>query len=69
MKIHYDPKVDALDIVLKTGKVAETKEIGKELYLDVDKCGEPLSLEILGVKDRYSPLDLKKIYFKSPVKI
>lgn len=67
MKIHYDPKVDALDIVFKKGKVAETREIGPEILLDVDKKGDPLSLEILGAKERYKPLDLKNIQFKSPV--
>lgn len=65
MKIHYDPKVDALDIVFKSGKVAKTREIGPEVYLDVDKSGEPLSLEIIGAKERYKPLDLERIQFKS----
>lgn len=47
MKIFYDPKADAIDIIFKEGKVYETREIGRELYLDIDKKGEPLSLEIL----------------------
>jgi len=65
MKIHYDAKVDALDIVFKKGKVFETREICPEILLDIDKKGEPLSLEILSAKERYSPLDFKKIQLKS----
>lgn len=56
MKIYYDPKADAIDIVFKKGKVSETRKIGKEVYLDVDKKGEPLSLEILGASERL-PVD------------
>jgi len=47
MKINYDPKADALDIVFKKGIVHETRELGNEMFLDVDKKGNPLSLEIL----------------------
>lgn len=56
MKIYYDPRVDALDIIFKRGKVEETREIGREMYLDVDKKGEPLSLEILAASKRL-PVD------------
>ena len=69
MKIHYYAKIDALDIVFKKGKVAETREISPEVLLDVDKKGDPVSLEILGAKERYKPLDLKKIQFRQAAKI
>lgn len=52
MKINYDPKADALDIIFKKGKVFETREVGREMYMDVDRKGEPLSLEILGASER-----------------
>ncbi len=53
MNIFYDPKADAIDIVFKKGKVFETRKIGREMFLDVDKNGEPLSLEILDAKSRF----------------
>lgn len=56
MKINYDPKADALDIIFKKGKVFETREVGREMYMDVDRKGEPLSLEILGASERI-PMD------------
>lgn len=52
MNIYYDPKVDALDVVFKKGDVSETREVGREMFLDVDKDGEPLSLEILDASHR-----------------
>ena len=63
MKIFYDPKADAVDIVFKKGKVFKTREIGREMYLDLDKKGEPLSLEIIGVSERFSVEDLKYLTF------
>ena len=56
MKIYYDSKADALDIVFKKGKVYETKEVGREMYMDIDEKGEPLSLEIMGASERM-PID------------
>lgn len=56
MKIYYDAKADALDIIFKKGKVFETREVGREMYMDVDKKGEPISLEILGASERL-PMD------------
>lgn len=53
MNIVFDPKADAVNIVFNKGKVAETREVGREMYLDVDKNGDPLSLEILGVSERF----------------
>lgn len=63
MNIFYDPKADAIDIVFKKGKVFETREIGREMYLDVDKNGEPLSLEILGAKSRFTAEEFNNLSF------
>lgn len=63
MNIFYDPKADAVDIVFKKGKVSETREIGREMYLDVDKNGEPLSLEILDAKSRFSVEEFNNLSF------
>ena len=63
MNIFYDPKADAIDIIFKKGKVSETREIGREMYLDVDKNGEPLSLEILDAKNRFTPEEFNNLSF------
>ena len=63
MNIFYDPKADALDVVFREGAVHETREIGREMYLDVDKNGEPLSLEILDASKRLPANDASKLSF------
>ncbi|MBE7556471.1 MAG: DUF2283 domain-containing protein [Anaerolineales bacterium] len=47
MKIDYDPQADAIYIQLRPGEVDDTLEAGKYVYVDVDKEGMPLGLEIL----------------------
>lgn len=52
MKITYDSKVDALNIVLKTGEVARTVEIAPEVFIDLDNKGIPLYIEVIGAKEK-----------------
>lgn len=52
MKISYDKKVDALNVTLKSGKIAETIEVAPEIFLDVDKNGTPLYIEIIGATEK-----------------
>jgi uncharacterized protein YuzE len=52
MEISYDKKADALNIVLKKGKVAKTVELALEVNLDLDKAGKPLYLEIIGASEK-----------------
>ena len=61
MKITYDKKVDALNLVLKTGKVAKTVEIAPEVILDLDKKGNPLYLEIIGASEKVGEKNFSKI--------
>lgn len=53
MKITYDPAVDAVNITFKKGKVDKTLEIAREIFLDLDKNGNPLHLEIIGAKEKF----------------
>ena len=61
MNIKYDPKADAAYIYLvdKKTKVAETKELTDEIFVDYDKEGKPLGIEIIGVKDRVPSKTIK----------
>jgi uncharacterized protein YuzE len=47
MQINYDPQVEAIYIQLRAGEVDDTLEAGQYIYVDVDKDGVPLGLEIL----------------------
>ncbi|MBI2888713.1 MAG: DUF2283 domain-containing protein [Candidatus Liptonbacteria bacterium] len=61
MKITYDKKVDALNVTLKSGKVAKTIEIAPEVFLDVDAKGNPLYLEIIGASETLGKKNFSKI--------
>lgn len=61
MNINYDPKADALDIIFHEGPVEETKEIGNDVFLDVDKNGNPLTLEILDASKRFKVKDFQRL--------
>jgi len=61
MKISYDKEADALNIVLKTGPVDRTVELSPLIFLDLDKKGDPLYLEILGASERVGKKNLGKI--------
>ena len=61
MKITYDKDVDALNITLKTGSVAKTMELSPEVFLDLDKNGTPLYLEILEASKRIGKKNFNKI--------
>lgn len=47
MKIHYDPKVDAVYIELAKGKYEVSREISDSVVVDEDKKGKVLGIEIL----------------------
>lgn len=50
MKIHYDPKVDAVYIKLAKGKYEVSREISDSIVVDEDKKGKVLGIEILDAK-------------------
>ena len=47
MQIDYDPQADAVYVRLRAGDVDDTLAVGPYIYVDVDKDGVPLGLEIL----------------------
>ena len=58
MKINYDPKVDALNITLREGRVSNTVEIAPAVMIDLDSKGRPLYVEILGAKEKLGTKNL-----------
>ncbi|MBK7202320.1 MAG: DUF2283 domain-containing protein [Anaerolineae bacterium] len=47
MQIDYDPQADAIYIRLRAGEVDDTLTVGKYVFVDVDRDGVPLGLEIV----------------------
>lgn len=61
MKVTYDKEVDALNIALRVGTVAATREISPEILLDLDKNGNPLYLEIIGASEKIGKKNFGKV--------
>lgn len=47
MKVSYDKSVDAKYVTIKSGKVSETKPLNEWLFVDLNKKGQILGVEIL----------------------
>ena len=67
MKISYDKIADALYIYLRKGKVAKTIKVKSNFLIDVDKKGDVLGIEILGVSKQIPKKEIGKIYTEMPV--
>lgn len=50
-----DLEADALYLQIRKGKVARTEELDDWTLVDVDDCGEPLGIEVIGL-NRVWPL-------------
>lgn len=46
MKVEYDRKADILYIKLKSAKITDTRMMGEDLYVDVDKDDNFVGIEI-----------------------
>jgi len=63
MQIDFDPEADAVYIRLREGEVDDTLEAGKYVYVDIDKEGVPLGIEILFAARYLSKENLASVTF------
>lgn len=61
MQIQFDSQADALYIQFRQGEVDDTLEAGKYVYIDLDKEGMPLGLEILFAGRLLSEEDITRV--------
>lgn len=46
MKVEYDRKADILYIKLKQAKIVDTRRLGEDIYVDIDKDQNFVGIEI-----------------------
>jgi len=63
MKIHYDPKTDAVYFKLAKGKYDASREISSSIIVDEDKKGKVLGIEILDATKNINAFDPKNPQF------
>ena len=61
MRIHYDPKLDALYIRLDDSKVVESDEVKPGIVLDFNARKQVVGIEVLKLKRRVRKADLKQL--------
>ena len=61
MKLHFDETADALYLRFDESLIVESEEIQPGIVLDFDERGEVVGIEILGLKDRTPPVDIKRL--------
>lgn len=69
MKIQYDKKADAMYIYLREGKIAKTIKINNRVFVDVDKKGNVIGIEMLDVSHQIPKKEIGKVYSEMPVYI
>jgi uncharacterized protein YuzE len=58
VKLHYDPKVDALYLRLSSAPVAESEEVRPGIVHDLDSAGRLVAVEILNVSKQIPDADV-----------
>ncbi len=66
MKIHYDPRADALYLQFQTGAARRTKKVEEGVLVDLDANGRLSGIEIIGMKGRIPVPELGKILVAFP---
>ena len=61
MKVTYDKRADAANIIFQRGKYHISKEIGEGVIVDYTKGGKIINIEILDVSKRMPSRSLKHI--------
>lgn len=59
MKITYDKLADAMYIYFSTGKVFKTVEMEDSVIVDLDKKGNLVGIEVLGISSQVSEKQIK----------
>ena len=57
MKLHYDPKTDAIYLRLGEAKIVESEEIRPGIVLDFDNQDRVVAVEILNVRKQFPEAD------------
>jgi uncharacterized protein YuzE len=52
LAVTYDREAEALYLQFSEEEIAETIELADNVYVDVDKSGNPVGFEILGAEPR-----------------
>jgi uncharacterized protein YuzE len=64
MRVQFDEKADAIYLRLNESEVIESEEVHPGIILDFNKKDEVVGVEVLRVKNRIPPANLKQMKFE-----
>lgn len=65
MKVRFDPEADILYILIKEGEISDTDEIDDDLWIEYDKEGNIVGIEIWNAGEKVIMKALKEIEAKT----
>jgi uncharacterized protein YuzE len=65
MRIKVDESSDSLYFRLDESPIVESEEIQPGIILDYNAQNQAVGIEILGIKKRIAPADLKRLQFET----
>lgn len=66
MRIKVDPESDALYFRLSEDKIEESEEVANGVVVDYSKTGKFVGIEILNLKEKFTPEELSKVNVELP---
>ena len=64
MRVHFDENADAIYLRFDESEVVESEEVHPGIILDFNNRSEVVGIEVLHVKNRISPANLKQMQFE-----
>ena len=64
MRVYLDEKADALYLRLDESQIVDSEEVRPGVILDFNGRGQVVGVEILGVKERVPPGNLRQLHFE-----
>ncbi len=65
MRIKIDEAGDALYFRLDESPIVDSEEVQPGIILDYNAAGQAVGIEILGIKERIPPEELKRLHFET----
>jgi len=69
MRIKVDLESDALYLRLSEESIEESQEVSPGVVIDFSKTGKVVGVEIIGLKERFSPEELSRINVDMPTSV
>ncbi|HEY6101796.1 MAG TPA: DUF2283 domain-containing protein [bacterium] len=61
IRIGYDPQSDSLSLFVTAGEVVQSREVAPGVIINLDRAGQPVSVDVLVVSRRLGEAGIQSI--------